>query len=181
MKNLVFALTILFVAVSCNNNKKNEDVQNENQSVEKAAETSEDMAYQSFGEKINDEHVLTASEMKEKYEAMKVGDTAEVKFRSKVNSVCQKKGCWMRLDIGDEDEAFVRFKDYGFFMPKDIATDEVIVAGKAYVEETSVEDLKHFAKDAGKSEEEVAAITEPELTYAFLSHGVLLPQTAEKQ
>ena len=181
MKNLVFALTILFVAVSCNNNKKNEDVQNENQTVEKAAETPQDMAYQSFGEKIDDENVLTASEMKEKYEAMKVGDTAEVKFRSKVNSVCQKKGCWMRLDIGNEDEAFVRFKDYGFFMPKDIATDEVIVAGKAYVEETSVEDLKHFAKDAGKSEEEVAAITEPELTYAFLSHGVLLPQTAEKQ
>ena len=162
------------MAIGCNENKKNE-------TVEMADDTSKEMAYQSFGEKINDQDVLTAAEMKEKFEAMEVGDTIEVKFRSKVNSVCQEKGCWMRLDIGDEDEAFVKFKDYGFFMPKDIATDEVIVAGKAYVEKTSVEDLKHFAKDAGKTEDEIAAITDPELTYAFLSHGVLLPETAEKQ
>jgi len=162
------------MAIGCNENKKNE-------TVEMADDTSKEMAYQSFGEKINDQDVLTAAEMKEKFEAMEVGDTIEVKFRSKVNSVCQEKGCWMRLDIGDEDEAFVKFKDYGFFMPKDIATDEVIVAGKAYVEKTSVEDLKHFAKDAGKTEDEIAAITDLELTYAFLSHGVLLPETAEKQ
>ncbi|RFN59993.1 DUF4920 domain-containing protein [Marixanthomonas ophiurae] len=181
MKNILFAITFLFIAISCNENKKSEELKNETTTVEEVVETSKEMAYQSFGEKINDQNVMTAAEMKEKFEAMKVGDTSEVKFRSKVNSVCQKKGCWMRLDIGNEDEAFVKFKDYGFFMPKDIAADEVIVAGKAYVEKTSVEDLKHFAKDAGKSEEEVAAITEPELTYAFLSHGVLLPETAEKQ
>ncbi|HBY68838.1 MAG: DUF4920 domain-containing protein [Flavobacteriaceae bacterium] len=181
MKKLVFAVTLLFIAVSCNENKKSEEVENEVTTVEEVTETSKEMAYQSFGEKINDQNVLSATKMKEKFEAMKVGDTAEVKFRSKVNSVCQKKGCWMRLDIGDEEEAFVKFKDYGFFMPKDIANDEVIVAGKAYVEKTSVEDLKHFAKDAGKSEEEIAEITEPELTYAFLSHGVLLPETPEKQ
>ncbi len=169
------------MAVGCNENNKKDAAEKEMTTVDAASETSKEMAYQSFGEKINDQNVLTAAEMKEKFEAMEVGDTVEVKFRSKVNSVCQKKGCWMRLDIGDKDEAFVKFKDYGFFMPKDIATDEVIVAGKAYVEKTSVEDLKHFAKDAGKTEKEIAAITDPELTYAFVSHGVLLPETAEKQ
>ena len=181
MKNLIFAVFVLFITVSCNENKKNEAAENDTTVAEQTTETSNELAYQSFGEQIDDKEVLTASEMKAKYESMKVGDTIDVKFRSKVNSVCQKKGCWMRLDIGNEDEAFVKFKDYGFFMPKDIASDEVIVAGKAYVEKTSVEDLKHFAKDAGKSEEEIAEIKEPELTYAFLSHGVLLPETAEKQ
>lgn len=181
MKNLLFAVTVLFIAISCNDNKKTEETEKEMTTTEKTTETSGEMAYQSFGEEIDDNNVMTAAQMKEKFESMKVGDTAEVKFRSKVNSVCQKKGCWMRLDIGGDEEAFVKFKDYGFFMPKDIATDEVIVAGKAYVEKTSVEDLKHFAEDAGKSETEIAEITEPKTTYAILSHGVLLPEMAKKQ
>ena len=81
----------------------------------------------------------------------------------------------MRLDMGD-NESFVKFKDYAFFMPKDIAGQEVIVDGKAFVEQTSVEDLKHFAKDAGKSQDEIDAITEPKLTLSFLSSGVLIPE-----
>jgi len=131
--------------------------------------------YQSFGEQIDDQNVLTMEEMVEKYGNLKIGDTVNVKFSSKVNSVCQAKGCWMRLDLGDS-ESFVKFKDYGFFMPKDIAGQEVIVEGMAFVEETSVDDLKHFAMDAGKSQEEIDAITEPELTFSFISSGVLLPE-----
>ena len=65
-------------------------------------------------------------------------------------------------------------------MPKDIAGQEVIVEGKAFVEETSVEDLQHFAKDAGKSQEEIDAITEPQLTYAFISSGVLIPEKEQE-
>ncbi|MBC8311617.1 MAG: DUF4920 domain-containing protein [Candidatus Marinimicrobia bacterium] len=34
-------------------------------------------------------------------------------------NVCQKKGCWMSVKDEDDFEIFVRFKDYGFFMPKD--------------------------------------------------------------
>jgi len=39
----------------------------------------------------------------------------------------------------------VRFKDYGFFMPLDASGKEVIVAGKAFVTEVSVADLKHYS------------------------------------
>ena len=68
----------------------------------------------------------------------------------------------------------VRFKDYGFFMPLDAAGKEVIVAGKAFVKEVSVADLKHYAEDAGKSSEEIATITEPAMEFAFEANGVLL-------
>ena len=61
-------------------------------------------------------------------------------------------------------------------MPKDIAGREVIVNGKAFVNEVSVEELRHYAEDAGKSEEEIAQITEPEKTYSFLADGVLLKE-----
>ena len=171
---LVFAAVLSIALSSCKVEKKGEKSTTNDTEVQK-------IEYASFGEKITDAESISADEMRAKFKNLKAGDTLNVKFTSTINEVCKKKGCWMKLDLGEEQESMVRFKDYGFFMPKDIASDEVIVAGKAYVEKTSVEDLKHFAKDAGKSEEEIAKIKEPELTYAFLSHGVLLPETAEKQ
>ena len=61
----------------------------------------------------------------------------------------------------------VKFKDYGFFMPKDISGKEVILNGKAYVNEVPVDEQRHYAEDAGKSEEEIAAITEPKKDLFF--------------
>jgi hypothetical protein len=81
----------------------------------------------------------------------------------------------MKMDIGEE-EAMIKFKDYGFFMPKDLAGKEVIVSGVAFVEEVSVEEQRHYAEDAGKTAEEIAAITEPKRTLSFISNGVLIPQ-----
>ena len=106
---------------------------------------------------------------------MKPGDTLSVKFSSNVKEVCQSMGCWMRLDMGS-DEAMVKFKDYGFFMPTDIAGQDVIVEGQAYIEEMSVEDQKHFADDAGKTDAEIAEITEPKRTLSFISSGVLIAE-----
>ncbi|MBT8296250.1 MAG: DUF4920 domain-containing protein, partial [Gramella sp.] len=71
-------------------------------------------------------------------------------------------------------DPMVKFKDYGFFVPKDIEGSEVIVEGIAFIEETSVEDRKHLAKDAGKTSEEIDNITEPSRTFGFLAHGVLI-------
>ncbi len=169
-KNALFAAVMILSLGACKEAKE-EQPETTNEMTEEAVASN----YQSFGEQIDDQNVASKEEMIEKYKNLQVGDTVAVKFTSKVNSVCQAKGCWMRLDLGDA-ESFVKFKDYGFFMPKDIAGQEVIVEGKAFVEETSVEDLKHFAMDAGKSQEEIDAITEPELTYAFISSGVLIPQ-----
>ena len=96
-----------------------------------------------------------------------------MKFTTKVNEVCQSKGCWMLLDLG-EDEAMVRFKDYGFFMPKNIADREVIVNGKAYVSEMSIDEQRHYAEDAGKTQEEIEAINEVKKTLSFEADGVLV-------
>ena len=168
-KVILFALLIIgFTA--CKNTAEQQE-----EATEEVVEETIAANYQSFGEKIDDSNVMTKDDMIAQYKNMQIGDTINVKFSSKVNSVCQAKGCWMRLDLGD-NESFVKFKDYGFFMPKDIAGQEVIVEGKAFVEETSVDDLKHFAEDAGKSQEEIDAITETELTYSFISSGVLIPQ-----
>ena len=109
-----------------------------------------------------------------KFANLKEGDTIDVKFKSKINEVCQKKGCWMSVDLGNENETFVKFKDYGFFVPLNAQDKEVIVNGKAFISVESVADLKHYAKDAGKSQAAIDSIIEPEVTYSFMANGVLI-------
>lgn len=169
MKKIVLLLSIPFLFLfACKSDTKAE------KDVDLAQETiKEAIAYASFGAEITDENVLNKTQMIETYKNLKVGDTARVKFKTEVVEVCQAKGCWMRLDL-DDKEAMVRFKDYGFFMPKNIAEKEVIVNGKAYVSEMSVEEQRHYAEDAGKPQEEIDAITEVKTTLSFEADGVLV-------
>lgn len=126
-----------------------------------------------YGEKISSEKALNSTEAGERFNSLKIKDTLYLKFTTKVNSVCKMKGCWMFLDVPGE-EVRVTFKDYGFFVPKDIEGREVTVAGKAYLNEISVEDQRHYAEDEGKNEEEIGKITKPSLTKSFEAHGVIL-------
>ncbi|WP_298999380.1 DUF4920 domain-containing protein [uncultured Tenacibaculum sp.] len=164
---LVFAAVLSIALSSCKVEKKGEKSTTNDTEVQK-------IEYASFGEKITDAEAISAAEMRAKFKNLKAGDTLNVKFTSTINEVCKKKGCWMKLDLGEEQESMVRFKDYGFFMPLNADAKEVVVNGKAYVTEISVDELQHYAKDAGKSEEEIAQITEPKYTYAFEADGVLM-------
>ena len=134
----------------------------------------QELAFVSFGDKISNEEVVTSKEMLLKFKDMIVGDTINVKFASEIKEVCAAKGCWMKLPLSEEKEAMVRFKDYGFFMPLDSKGKEVVVEGKAFVQTTSVAELRHYAKDAGKSKEEIAAITNSKKEFSFEANGVLL-------
>ena len=134
----------------------------------------QELVFASFGDKISNEKVLTSKEMLIKFEDMIAGDTINIKFASEIKEVCAAKGCWMKLPLAEEKEAMVRFKDYGFFMPLDSKGKEVVVEGKAFVQTTSVAELRHYAKDAGKSKEEIAAITTSKKEFSFEANGVLL-------
>jgi len=165
MKKILFVLLVATVMVACKNETKTEETTQETQ----------DMAYASFGDNIEAEGAISASEMVERFNALTVGDTITAKVSAKINEVCQMKGCWMKLDLGSDQDVMVTFKDYGFFMPLN-AEGEVIINGKAFLKETSVDDLRHYAEDAGKTADEIAAITQPEKTFAFEADGVLLKQ-----
>ena len=130
--------------------------------------------YKLFGSQFEIKNVLNEKQMLKKYKGLKKGDTLTVVFKSTINSVCKKKGCWMRLRLGSSDESFVRFQDYGFFVPLNADNSEAILKGKAFVDVVSVDELKHYAKDGGKSKEEIAKINKPEITYAFTATGVYL-------
>jgi hypothetical protein len=84
------------------------------------------------------------------------------------------KGCWMKVRTTDGQTMRVTFRDYGFFVPKDIAGKQVVFEGTAQQSTTSVADLKHYAEDAGKSKEEIAKITQPEKAVTFVADGVIV-------
>ncbi|MFV0541284.1 MAG: DUF4920 domain-containing protein [Aestuariibaculum sp.] len=133
-----------------------------------------DTTYVLFGEKMTPDDAKSVKSLLSEYKVLPKGDTLNTKITGKIDAVCQKKGCWMKLNMDDSSQVFVKFKDYGFFMPMNSAGKEVVVNGKAYVSEISVSQLRHYAEDAGKSKEEIDAITEPKITYTFLADGVLL-------
>lgn len=124
-----------------------------------------------YGEKISADSVINIDEL-----AQTMGDKTEISIKVKgtVDNICQKKGCWMDLRKSDGTTMRVTFKDYGFFMPKDGAGKTAIIRGVAKIEETSVADLQEYARDAGKSEAEVNAITNPEKELVFEADGVIL-------
>lgn len=133
-----------------------------------------EIEYASFGDSITTENTIESSELLQKYENLNDGDTLQVKVKGIIKDVCQKKGCWVTLQLQDSLETFVKFKDYGFFMPLNASGSTAILNGKAFIAKETVESLRHYAKDEGKSQSEIDAITKPEITYSFLADGVLL-------
>ncbi|WP_396149651.1 DUF4920 domain-containing protein [Flavobacterium sp.] len=159
MKRILLILPLFILTISC---------------TKKETKTESKPVYAAFGEKITEESAVSKEVLLEKYKTLKKGDTLAVKVASKINEICQNKGCWMTLDLGNEETAFVKFKDYGFFVPMNAQKRETIIEGKAFVEETSVAELKHYAEDEGKTPEEIAKIIAPKTEYKFLAHGVLI-------
>lgn len=96
------------------------------------------------------------------------------KIQGKVVEVCQDKGCWMKIEQPNGENLMVKFKDYKYFMPKNIVGKDVVLDGEAIVKEVSVKQLQHYAKDAGKSDEEIKKIKEPKKEVQFVAKGVLV-------
>ena len=156
MKKLLFLLAIAF-AVSCGEKKD--------------GTTAEDAQFDLFGEQITAGNAIAPEQLAAQLEGK---DTVKIKLKTKIAEVCQKKGCWMNVDLGNNETMTVRFKDYGFFVPKDAANKEVVFEGLAFLDTTTVDALKHYAEDAGKSQEEIDKITEPEISIVFEASGVMI-------
>ena len=123
-----------------------------------------------YGEGTTANGAINAGEMEKNMKK----DKYEGKITGKVMEVCQEKGCWMKVDKGNGETMMVKFKDYGFFMPKNIVGKEVVLDGEATTREVSVKQLQHYAKDAGKTDEEVKKITRPKKEVQFVAKGVLV-------
>jgi hypothetical protein len=156
-------LTILTgLIISCNSPK----------TPDRNSDTAENEAGH-YGAKISVENAISGEKL---MSLLNEKDSVWVTMSSKIISNCQKAGCWMDLDVGNNQVIKVTFKDYAFVIPIDSEGKTATVEGYARKEYVSVELRKHYAEDEGKSQEEIDAITEPETNFMFDAIGVIITE-----
>ncbi|PSL07893.1 DUF4920 domain-containing protein [Cecembia rubra] len=167
MKNtLIYSLLTLLLLTGCAGNQADNTT---------TASSKDDLPTGFFGEKINDAGVVSLQQLVSFLE-----DSEEFtgKVKGEIKEVCSMKGCWMTIDLPNGQTMRVTFKDYGFFVPKNSQGYPVIIEGIATKKITDVSTLKHYAEDAGKTKEEIDAITSPKQEYAFEAIGVIIQENA---
>ena len=70
------------------------------------------------------------------------------------------------------EKFFVKMKDYAFFVPTALVGKNVVLEGNAETKVISVDEQKHYAEDAKKSQAEIDAITKPKEEIRFLASGI---------
>ena len=131
-----------------------------------------DNNYERYGELFETSEIINYELERDNF----LNSSSKVKIEGEILSSCPMKGCWMKISV-EKDTVLVRFKDYGFFVPKNgIEGKSTIINGKLSVDTLSIAQLQHYAEDAGKSKEEIALISKPEITISFLADGVLIKE-----
>lgn len=95
-----------------------------------------------------------------------------VAVKGEVTGVCPKRGCWVSVKTEGGTSFFVKMKDYAFFVPTALKGKNVVLEGNAERKVTSVDELKHYAKDAKKTKAEIDAIKEPKEEIRFMASGI---------
>lgn len=100
-------------------------------------------------------------------------DKKEVKVKGVVSQVCTAEGCWLKLKTESKD-IMVKMKDHKFLVPLAMNGKTIVVNGTAQKKTTTVEQLKHYAEDAGKTKEEIEAIKEPKEEVIIQATGIVV-------
>ena len=122
-----------------------------------------------YGEKIKTDNAVDIATIPAK---LKEQPTFNTTVKAKVLDVCPKKGCWLKLAVNDSTTAFVKMKDYAFFLPTAIKGKTIVLEGEVKQLTTSVDELQHYAKDAKKPAAEIAAINQPKKEIRFTATGI---------
>ncbi len=122
--------------------------------------------------KVDVSKALSVQEMLDAYHGQ--SGEMEFTFEGKLTEVCSKAGCWINVDKGNGETFMVRFKDH-FTIPTDTKVGtEAYLHGVLFQDTISVDMLRHFAEDAGKSKEEIEKINEPKYELGFTCDGITL-------
>jgi hypothetical protein len=122
--------------------------------------------------KVDTSKAVTVDEMLTTFNQKK--KSMQFTFIAPIEEVCSKAGCWVNIDKGNGEMFMVRFKDHFTIPPKTKIGTKAFLHGTAYMDTVTVDLLRHFAEDAGKSKEEIEKITEPKYELGFEADGIVL-------
>jgi hypothetical protein len=123
-----------------------------------------------FGEKITGDGAIPVNDLASRLQADK---SVDVKVTGKVKEVCKAEGCWLKMETAD-GAMLIKMKDHKFLVPLSMNGKTIVVDGTAALKETSVEMLKHYAEDAGKTKAEIDAIKEAKKEITMQAKGILV-------
>lgn len=127
-------------------------------------------SYTSYGDEITTQNAMNI----DNFLAENSESQVSFKLSGVVEEVCQSKGCWMKIKNEQNQSVRVTFKDYGFFVPKDIAGRNVILEGDVSFTELDEDLAKHYADDSGKEYDESMR-----QEVSVVASGVLVEDTQE--
>lgn len=122
-----------------------------------------------FGEKFDPAKSVSVDKALAAYNG---GGEAKAIIHGTIGAVCQGEGCWYNIKEGSAEQ-YVEFGEK-FTIPKDCAGKATVASGYFYRDTTPVADLQSEAKEAGKSEAEIKAITEPRVNINFRATGLVI-------
>ncbi len=123
-----------------------------------------------FGEKTTSAGAIAANELVAKLQSTQ---SVEVKISGKVTEVCKSEGCWLRMETAN-GSMLIKMKDHAFMVPLSMNGKTIVADGIVTLKETSVEMLRHYAEDAGKTKVEIEAIKEPKKEITMQAKGILV-------
>jgi Domain of unknown function (DUF4920) len=167
---LVAAVSLTFTACAKKNDAEASKLEAGKSATEQQQLTAKAPQYKAFGDSVQ-----STTAPLQLAEAIKTPNPQKtVRIQAKVVEVCQKKGCWMMLADG-QTTMRITFKDYGFFVPKDMAGKTIIAEGVVSEDVLAEGDARHYAEDAGKSKEEIAKIKGDQKTVTMVAQSVFVP------
>ena len=165
MKKIAITLALAAAIVGCKSDKKSTS-STQVQTQTAAAEPK----YTSYGEpmKMSNEAPLPVTtvlanidQYKDKY----------VRVTGNVTAVCEKKGCWLKMDDGAGKDLFVKFTCpvNGRLVPLEAKGKPVIAEGTLKVKEVTEAEARHMAEDAGKPQSEIEKIVGPQKQISLMA------------
>ena len=128
--------------------------------------------------KVDETAAISVAELVTRMAKSKEPQTVTIK--SPLSAVCQNAGCWVQVPRPDGKPLMVRFKNHFTIPPATPLGTESYIHGVAYWDTVSVKMLRHYAEDAGKSQEEINKIIQPEFKLNFEGDGIKLVSKKEK-
>jgi hypothetical protein len=128
-------------------------------------------AFRAFGEHIDTLNSKTVLELEPVFNE---NSSSEIWLKGKVAEVCQREGCWLKLENKQGSPVLVKMRNHSFSVPKDIEGSFIYIHGEAKRDTISVEKLREYAYDAGKSNAEIQSIRAPKIEIVVEANGVII-------
>jgi hypothetical protein len=124
-----------------------------------------------YGETFNESEAISVDSLVNRFKTEKEFSAT---ISGVVENACHSEGCWLEVQSSSGSLVMVTYKDKAFTLPTGIEGKAVIMKGRAFIDSTSIEELRKVAREEGKPESEVETIQNPEYSLNFEASGLIL-------